>query len=66
VLFRSGIMRRGEPAKKIDVDTNGIKQLLLYVSDTGDGNGSDHANWAEAYFIVDRVQPEITWPEVKW
>ena len=51
--------------KKIDIDTTGIKQLLLYVSDAGDGNGSDHANWADAYFIVDQVHPTITWPDIK-
>lgn len=65
VLFKSGVMKNGDAAKKVSVKTNGIKELLLYASDAGDGNGSDHANWADAYFVIDGAYPTIVWPKIK-
>ncbi len=32
----------------IDVDITGITNLRLVVTDNGDGNGNDHADWADA------------------
>ena len=58
-------MKNGDPERKVDVDTTGVKILLLYASDAGDGNGSDHADWAEAYFVVDGDDPVIAWPDVR-
>jgi hypothetical protein len=65
VLWKSGVMKNGDPEKKVDVDTTGVKMLLLYASDAGDGNGSDHADWADAYFVVDGDDPVIAWPDVR-
>ena len=65
VLWKSGMMKSGDKAKKVDINIKGISRLLLYVSDAGDSNGSDHADWADAYFIVDQIHPTITWPEIK-
>jgi len=48
VLWESGIMRAGVPAREVDVDLQGIQRLTLQVGDAGDGNGMDHADWAEA------------------
>ena len=49
-LWRSGVMKAGETAKDCAVDLTGVKSLLLQVSDAGDGNNFDHADWAEAKF----------------
>ena len=48
VLWKSGVMKRGEAPKKVDVDISGLKQLGLLAGDAGDGNGWDHADWADA------------------
>ena len=48
VLWASGVMRAGAPAKEVSVDLKGVQRLTLRVGDAGDGNGMDHADWAEA------------------
>jgi alpha-galactosidase len=48
VLWRSGIMRRGDAAKPVDIDLTGVQTLLLRVTDAGDGNNNDHADWVDA------------------
>lgn len=58
-LFDSGTMKRDTPAKFVDVDISGKKQLKLIVTDAGDGNGNDHGDWADAQFIAGNMAPEI-------
>jgi alpha-galactosidase len=48
VLWRSGIMKKGDPARKIDVSLNQVRKLALYVSDGGDYNYYDHSDWLDA------------------
>ena len=57
ILFRSGVMGSGEDAKPFAVKLAGVKRLLLYVTDGGDGNGNDHADWLEAAFTYDGDKP---------
>ena len=52
VLWQSGIVKRLQPARQVDVDLKGIKLLELVVTDGGDGYACDHADWAEAKFEV--------------
>ena len=52
LLFDSGILKAGEPAKKVDVELTGCKRLILLVDSAGDNVHYDHANWAEAAFVV--------------
>jgi beta-galactosidase GanA len=40
------VVRGGQAAVPIDVDVTGAQVLDLLVSDGGDGNGNDHADWA--------------------
>ncbi len=47
-LFESGIMRMGDAAKEVKVPLKGVTQLKLIVTDAGDGNSCDHADWADA------------------
>ncbi len=62
-LWRSGVMKAGQPAKAVDLNLQGVDTLLLIVDPAGDGNTSDHADWAEARFDVTGVRPKaITGP----
>ena len=61
-LADSGVMRAGEPAKKLSIDVAGKSRLWLRAEDAEDGIDSDHADWADAAFIVSPltgVGPEI-------
>ncbi len=57
-LWESGVMKPGEPAKPVDLDLRGIKVLLLAVGDAGDGVSFDHADWADARFLVSGAKPK--------
>ena len=57
-LFDSGVMRPGQPARSVDVELAGVKYLVLIVGDAGDGVNFDHANWADATFIVSGDKPK--------
>ena len=46
--WRSGMMKPGEPARSVRLPLAGVKQLILEVSDAGDGKNFDHADWAAA------------------
>ncbi|MGI8905124.1 MAG: NPCBM/NEW2 domain-containing protein [Candidatus Sumerlaeaceae bacterium] len=56
-LFDSGIMRPGTKPRKVDVSLSGIKALLLKVDSGDDGHQFDHADWADANFIVHGEKP---------
>ena len=50
-LFNSGILRGGDKAMPVKVDLTGVQTLTLQVTDAGDGNSADHADW---------IAPEIS------
>ncbi|MFO8012060.1 MAG: NPCBM/NEW2 domain-containing protein [Phycisphaerae bacterium] len=56
--FDSGVMKGGEPAKRVDVDLKDAERLLLLVTSAGDDIHHDHADWAEAEFTVAGAKPE--------
>ncbi|MCU1328812.1 MAG: hypothetical protein JWN34_4182 [Bryobacterales bacterium] len=47
-LYESPRLVSGNAALPINVDVSGRKDLSLVVTDAGDGNGYDHADWASA------------------
>lgn len=49
--WESGLMTRETPAKQVDVDVSGAKELALIVGDGGNGIGADHADWADAKLL---------------
>ncbi|HEY3915611.1 MAG TPA: NPCBM/NEW2 domain-containing protein [Verrucomicrobiae bacterium] len=49
-LWRSGVMKAGEPPKTFSVDIAGLKTINLKVGDADDGISFDHADWADAQF----------------
>jgi LPXTG-motif cell wall-anchored protein len=48
VAYDSGLLRGSDTRKPINVDVTGKRELRLVVTDGGDGNSSDIANWAGA------------------
>ena len=58
-LYDSGVVRGKQTAKEVDIDLTGVKKLILTVTDAGDGNSSDHADWAEAAIAYSGARPEI-------
>jgi hypothetical protein len=48
LLYESPVMRGDSEPQRIDLDVLGVQQLTLRVTDAGDGNNSDHADWADA------------------
>ena len=57
--FNSGVMRGTTPQKYVKVDLKNAKELKLIVSDSGDGNTSDHASWGDAKLAVLSSKPVI-------
>ncbi|MHB8956483.1 MAG: NPCBM/NEW2 domain-containing protein [Pirellulaceae bacterium] len=49
--YDSGVVRQGEPPRKIHVNVAGAQQLALHVTDAGDGILNDAANWGEARLL---------------
>jgi beta-galactosidase GanA len=48
LLYDSQKLTGADGAKAVDVDVTGAYFLSLVVGDAGDGNGQDHADWADA------------------
>jgi len=57
-LWDSGVMRPGEAPKQVDLPLKDVQKLLLLVNDAGDGIAFDHADWAQARFVVSGVKPQ--------
>ena len=50
--FDSGVVRAGQPATPISVDLTGGRQMILFVSDGGDGTAGDIADWGGAAIVM--------------
>ena len=61
-LFTSTTAVGGGAPQNVDVSVSGRNVLILQVSDGGDGNGSDHADWANAKLTCsgDTTAPTVT------
>ena len=57
ILWHSGLMHHGDPARQVKLDVSGVKKLGLYVSDGGDGIGWDHADWLDAKIEYKKIRP---------
>jgi len=57
-LWESGPLRGGDAPKQVDVDVSGVETLALVVLGGDDGIDYDHADWAEARFLVAGRTPE--------
>lgn len=57
-LWESAVMRRGDPAKEVSVNIEGVKTLVLAATDAGDDINYDHADWADAKFVMKDGAPK--------
>jgi len=63
-LWSSGIMHLGDAPKACSVQLTGINKLELVVTDGGNGNYYDHADWADAKFETQGVNTLLTFNPV--
>lgn len=47
-VYESGVMNSTDKQKFVEVELTGAKELKLIMTDGGNGNESDHGNWADA------------------
>lgn len=66
VLFDSGEMRVGDPAKAIDVDLTGAQHLGLLITDQVGGirNKRTYGNWANAQLVMEGDAQPVAQPNV--
>jgi len=62
ILWQSGVMKAGEPARDVNVNLKGIRKLALYISDGGDNINYDHADWIDAKIQYIKVAPVAVVP----
>jgi len=62
-VYNSGVMKYQTEAKLVRVPLQGVKELKLIANDSGNGNASDHANFADAKFYLSNGKPELTIPK---
>ncbi len=65
VKRESGVLNKDSAPVKLEVDLAGGKTLKLVVTDGGDGNAYDHADWTDAKVTcgtVSNPQPPVTPP----
>ena len=65
LLWKSGLRQTGMPAEKLDVELTGVQTLVLVVSSMGDAVDYDHADWADAKFVVTGAKPKTIPPPVE-
>ncbi|MDO8539584.1 MAG: NPCBM/NEW2 domain-containing protein [Opitutaceae bacterium] len=56
-LWESGVMKRGDAAKPIDVALGGVRSLLLTVLHPAEPNAQNFADWADARFTYSGAAP---------
>ena len=57
VLFDSGLVARGDAPQPLRVALDAVSAVTLVVTEGGNGRDCDHANWADAAFVLDRPLP---------
>ncbi|MDX1961511.1 MAG: PQQ-dependent sugar dehydrogenase [Pirellulales bacterium] len=55
LLFQSNVLNGSSASESVDVSVVGYNQLRLVINDAGDGNGSDHGDWAGAALLTTPV-----------
>lgn len=59
VLWQSGVIKGYQLAKSVRLNTTGIQELVLRVTNGGDDCLCDHADWADAKLTIDGLYPFI-------
>jgi putative phosphoesterase len=50
-MFDSGVMTGMNGAKRVNIDVTGKREMVLILSDAGDGTDFDHGDWAGARLV---------------
>ena len=58
-VYNSGPLKGGDAPRTVSVDLTGVKTLLLLADAVGDSIDSDHADWADAKFVMQSGQPRL-------
>ena len=63
-LWKSGVIKKGDPVKEFNISLKGIDKLLLLVEECGDGIMYDHADWLNVKIETRGVvRPIPVWPK---
>jgi hypothetical protein len=54
LVANTGVLHAGDSVMPIRADLSGAQTVTLEVTDGGDGNANDHADWADARFVLKR------------
>lgn len=58
-LYNSGVLSGSDVRRQVDVNIAGVNELQLLVTNAGDGDGLDHADWANARLAPQQVNNDI-------
>lgn len=58
-VYNSGLMKKGDKPKKIDVKLDKVQKLVLEALPGNDGISNDHADWADAYIEMKEGTPTV-------
>ena len=63
-LWKSGVVKKGDPIQEFNVDLSGIDKVLLLAEECGDGIMYDHADWINVKVTTrGEVKPIPAWPK---
>jgi len=57
LLWKSNVVKSGGPPEVVDISVNRVDTLILMAEGTSDGISYDHADWADACFLVSGDKP---------
>lgn len=61
-VWSSKLLKGGDPAEKCEVNVTGAKDMMLVVTDGGDGIDYDHADWIDPTLVVTGGSPAFHRP----
>jgi alpha-galactosidase len=65
-VWKTGVMRPGDAAKEFTVNATGVKTLVLFASDAGDGVDYDHADWGDVKItMIGNAKPNLIVPPIE-
>ncbi len=62
-VYNSGVMKWDDEAKLVRIPLEGVSELKLVADNAGNGNTSDHANFADAKFLILNAIPTLNIPK---
>lgn len=61
-VYNSGLMKYNTEAKLVRIPVKGVNKLELIVNNAGNGNTSDHGDFADAKFLITNSKVKLTIP----